>query len=387
MELVNECLPMDRGTLMLMGGNPPHLHSRSTHINSKSLMKQGFKVSQNILNMVINRQSSLLISDVKDDSQLKKVKSVIFQKIHSAMCVPLWDDGEITGVIYADRISIPKPFSEEDLELLTLVANVAAVKIKDCIRTEERDRIEKLKKQLELAAQIQRSFLPQECPRFGGFDIAGHNVPTYQVGGDYYDYIPLGENRLGVTIADVSGKGPGAALDMVSLRTRLEVEAVPGYDMQKMTALLNDYVHRKTDVNRFVSFFFGELDRLTGELKYVNAGHNPPIILRRSGELERLKTCGLCLGMFPSQRYDSRSVTLDLGDVAVLYTDGITDCRNESNKEFGDNRFVKLIEDNTALSAEGLKDRIFEELDLFSKGSEQMDDMTLVVIKRIKSKS
>jgi sigma-B regulation protein RsbU (phosphoserine phosphatase) len=383
MELINENLPMDRGTLMLKEGNPLQLQPRSICINNKRLVNKRFQVSQNILNMVMNKHSSLLISEVKADPKWQKQDSVIIPNIHSAMCVPLWNNEEIIGVIYSDRISLPEPFSDEDLRLLTLIANLAAVKIEDCEQRERQKKAEEIKKQLELAAQIQKDFLPEESPEFEGFDIAGHNVPTYQVGGDYYDFIPIGSNRLGVTIADVSGKGPSAALHMVSFRTRLEVEASPKYDIQEMTARMNDFVHRKTDTSRFISFFFCELNNLTGELKYVNAGHNPPIVLRRTGKIERLESCGMCLGMFPSEKYEAHSVILEQGDTAVLFTDGMTECRNEDNKEFNERRFIKLIKKNSKCSAKELLDRVFKELDLFTKGAEQMDDMTLVIIKRV----
>jgi sigma-B regulation protein RsbU (phosphoserine phosphatase) len=324
-----------------------------------------------------------LISDVKDDTRVKKIDSVIIQKIKSAMCVPLWNNGEIMGVFYADRIYLRKPFSEEELELLTLIANVAAVKIEDCRERARRRKAEEIRKQLDLAARIQKDFLPRESPAFKGFDIAGHNIPTYQVGGDYFDYIPLESNQLGVAIADVSGKGPPAALHMVAFRTRLEVEAVPGYDIQEMTSTLNDYVHRKTDINRFISFFFCELDNLTGVLKYVNAGHNLPIVIKRKGKTETLGSCGLCLGMFASQKYEMRSVNLGRGDMAVLYTDGITECRNKDNKEFGEQRFVSAIKKNSKCSAQKMLEKVFEEVALFTKGVDQMDDMTLVIIKRV----
>jgi serine phosphatase RsbU (regulator of sigma subunit)/pSer/pThr/pTyr-binding forkhead associated (FHA) protein len=386
MELINENLPMDRGTLMLKEGNPLQLQPKSICINDKSLMNKRFQVSQNILNMVMNKHSSLLIADVQADPKLQRTSSVIISNIHSAMCVPLWNNEEIIGVIYSDRIFLPEPFSDEDLRLLTLIANLAAVKIEDFERRESEKKAEEIRKQLELAAQIQRNFLPKESPKFEGFDIAGHNVPTYMVGGDYYDFIPLGPNRLGITIADVSGKGPSAAFHMVSFRTRLEVEAEPGYDIQEMTARLNDFVHRKTDTNRFISFFFCELNNLTGELKFVNAGHNPPIVIKRKGKTERLGSCGLCLGMFPSEKYEAGSVTLDRGDLAVLYTDGITECRNEDNKEFGERRFVNIIKKNSKCSAEELLDRIFKELDVFTQEVDQMDDITLVIIKRMATK-
>jgi serine phosphatase RsbU (regulator of sigma subunit) len=387
MELINENLPMDRGTLMLKEGNPLQLQPKSICINDKSLVNKRFQVSQNILNMVTNKHSSLLISDVQVDPLLQKTSSVIIQKIRSAMCVPLWNNDEIIGVIYSDRISLAEPFSDEDLRLLTLIANLAAVKIEDCEAREEQKKADDIKKQLELAAQIQKNFLPRESPEFEGYDIAGHNVPTYQIGGDYFDFIPIGSNRLGVTIADVSGKGPPAALHMVSFRTRLEVEAGLEYDIQEMTARLNDFVHSKTDTNRFISFFFCELNNLTGELRYVNAGHNPPIVIKRTGKTKRLGSCGLCLGMFPSEKYDAGSVTLDRGDLAVLYTDGITECRGKDNKEFGERRFVKLIKKNSSCSAKELLERIFKELDIFTKGVDQMDDMTLVIIKRVGSRT
>lgn len=386
MELINEFLPMDRGTLMLKEGNPPHPQSKFVCINDERLANKRFIVSQNILDMVMRQHSSLLISDVEADPKLKTKESVIISKIHSAMCVPLWNNREIMGVIYSDRIYLPEPFSDDDLRLLTLIANLAAAKIEDCRQRERQKRAEEIKKQLELAAKIQRDFLPQKSPEFEGFDIAGHNVPTYQVGGDYFDFIPLGSNRLGVTIADVSGKGPSAALHMVSFRTCLGMEANPEYDIQKMTSRLNDFVHRETDTCRFISFFFCELDNLTGVLKYVNAGHNPPVVLRRKGKIERLGTCGMCLGMFPAEKYSSNSVTLEKGDIAVLFTDGITECRNKDNKEFDEPQFIKLIKKNSGCSAKVLLNRVFKELGLFSRGAEQMDDMTLVVIKRVASK-
>jgi serine phosphatase RsbU (regulator of sigma subunit)/pSer/pThr/pTyr-binding forkhead associated (FHA) protein len=385
MELINENLPMDRGTLMLKEGNPVQLQPSSICINNKRLVNKKFQVSQNILNMVMNKQSSLLISDVQADPLLEKAESVIVPRIHSAMCVPLWNNEEIIGVIYSDRISLPEPFSEEDLRLLTLIANLAAVKIEDYEQRERQRKADEMRKQLELAAHFQRNLFPKESLEFEGFDFAGHNIPTYLVGGDYYDFIPLGASSLGVVIADVSGKGPEAALHMVSLRTSLRAEVEPECDIPEMTAKLNDFVHSETDTERFISFFFCELNNLTGELKYVNAGHNPPIVLRRTRKIERLSSCGLCLGMFPSEKYEGNSITLDHGDIAVLFTDGITECRDENNEEFNERRFTTLIKKNAGLSAKELLDKIFGALNAFSKGAEQMDDMTLVIIKRMTS--
>ena len=383
MGLISENLPMDRGTLMLKDGNPPQLISKSVRINNKRLMNKRFQVSQNIVNMVMNKHSSVLISDVQADPLLGKKDSVIIQNIHSAMCVPLWNNKEIIGIIYSDRISLLEPFTDEDLRLLTFLANLAAVKMEEVKQREREKKTEEMEQQLALAAQMQRNFLPKENPEFQGFDIAGYNIPCYQVGGDYYDFISIGSNRLGVTIADVSGKGPGPAMLMASLRTRLEVEVSPGRDIQKMTARLNDFVHRETDTNCFISFFFCVLDELSGKLNYVNAGHNPPIVLGRTGKIRRLESCGLCLGMFPSEKYEANSVKLNREDIAVLFTDGITESRNKNNEEFNERRLIKLLQNNSELSAKKLLEKVYSELDSFTVGTEQMDDMTVVIIKRV----
>jgi serine phosphatase RsbU (regulator of sigma subunit) len=333
--------------------------------------------------MVMDKHSAVLISDVQAETRLGGTDSVIIQKIRSAICVPLWNNKEIKGIIYSDRIFLSEPFTEEDLRLLTLIANLAAVKMEEIeIREKEKKAIE-IQKQLEIAAQFQRYFLPEENPEFLGFDIAGHNVPCYQIGGDYYDFIPMGSNRLGVTIADVSGKGPGAALLMASLKTRLEVEVSPGRSIQNMTSRLNDFVHRKTDTNCFISFFFCVLDESSGKLNYVNAGHNPPFVINKTEKIRRLGNCGLCLGMFPSEKYEAKSIKLNHEDIAVLFTDGITESRNKNNEEFTEQRLKKLLQKNSKLSAEKLLDKVYSELESFTKGTEQMDDMTLVIIKRV----
>lgn len=383
MDLIGENLPMDRGILMLKEGNPAQLIPKVVRINNKRLMDQRILVSQSIVNMVMNKHSSVLISDVQADPRFKSRDSIVKMNIHSAVCVPLWDNKEIIGIIYSDRISLLKPYTDEDLRLLTLLANLAAVKIENSKRIQDTIDKEKMEKELALAAQIQKDFLPKEIPDTEGFDVAGFMTPCYQVGGDYYDYFPIGSDRLGVAIADVSGKGVSASLLMASLRASLHAEVHVHYDIEKMTAKLNNFVHRSSAINSFITFFFCELNKKTGELKYINAGHNPPIFIDKKGKIVRLESCGLCLGMFPDVEYQSRSVTMGRGDQAVLYTDGITESRNKENKEFEEERLIKLLKKHAKLSAQELIDKVHDEVDTFISGVDQMDDMTIVAIRRL----
>ena len=382
MDLICENLPMDRGILMLKEGNPPQFIPKVVRINNDSLKNQRIQVSQSIINMAVNKNSSVLTSDAQADSRFKAQESIIKFNIHSAMCVPLWNNREIIGIIYSDRISLLDQFTDEDLKMLTLLSNLAAVKIENAKLIEQAIEKEKMEKELALAAKIQEDFLPKESPKLKHYEIAGSNVPCYQVGGDYYDFIPIDDNRLGVVIADVSGKGVSASLLMASLRAALQSELFPKYKVDEMAGKLNDFVHRSSSPNSFITFFFCELDKKTGELRYINAGHNPPIVLDKKGKVYRMESCGLCLGMFPSVDYGVQTVTLNPGDTAVLFTDGITESRNKDNKEFTEDRLIKLLQKNVKLSAQKLLDKVNEEVEKFTAGAERMDDMTLVIIQR-----
>ena len=382
MDLIGENLPMDRGILMLKEGNPAQLIPKVIRINNKRLKDQRILVSQSIVNMVMNKHSSVLISDVQADPQLKSRDSIIKMNIHSAVCVPLWDNKEIIGIIYSDRISLMKPFTDEDLKLLTLLGNLAAVKIENSKSIEMSIEKEKMEKELSLAADIQMDFLPKATPEFKGFDISGYMTPCYQVGGDYYDYMPIGSDRLGITIADVSGKGVSASLLMASLRASLHSEVHLLYDMEKMTANLNDFIHKSSSINSFITFFFCELNMKSGKLKFINAGHNPPIVLDKKGNINRLESCGLCLGMFPDVEYKAQTVVLHPGDITLLFTDGITESRNKENKEFEEEKLVKFLKKKSKLPAPELIKEIQKEVETFTADTDQMDDQTVVVIKK-----
>jgi sigma-B regulation protein RsbU (phosphoserine phosphatase) len=382
MDLISEYLPMDRGVLMLREGNPPQFIPKVIRIINRNLARQKIMVSQSIINLVLDKHSAILTTDAQADPRFRMKDSVIQSNIHSAMCVPLWNNKEIIGVIYADRTALLDQFMEDDLRLLTLLSNLAAVKIENAEATEKAIEMETLKKELSRAAQIQKDLLPKRSPDCDNYDIAGLNIPCDQVGGDYYDFIQIDPCRLGIIIADVSGKGISASLLMASLRAALHVEIRPQVSLADMAARLNDFVHRSAAVNRFITFFFCELNLETGGLRYINAGHNPPILLDRSGEITRLEPVGFCLGMFPAVVYEAREARLDVGDSVILYTDGVTDSRDKDNQEFGEERLIGLVRKNTRLPAEKIVEKICSELGSFTAGVPPFDDMTLVVLKR-----
>ncbi len=204
---------------------------------------------------------------------------------------------------------------------------------------------------LEQAARIQRDLLPKSAPRLAGFDIDGLNVSCYEVGGDYYDFIPIDADRLGIVIADVAGKGIGAALVMASLRAALRGEVRPDHDLARLAARLSDFVYASSGPSSFVTFFFGEVDRRTTAMRYVNAGHNPPFVLGPDGRTRILEASGLPLGMFAGSVYETRTIDLVPGGLAVLYTDGIPEGRNGRGEDYSVERLQRVVRENGGLPA------------------------------------
>ncbi len=383
MEVISDYIPMDRGILMVKEGNPPQLIPKVIRVNNKNLARKKIQVSQSIVNMVLEKHSSILTSDAMADPRFMMKESVIQSSIHSAMCVPLWNNKEIIGVIYADRISLIDQFTSEDLRLLTLLSNLAAVKIENSRLIEKAIEQEKMEKELALAARIQKDFLPKENPVCEKFDIAGRNIPCYQVGGDYYDFISLDPDRLSLIIADVSGKGISAALLMASLRAALHSEIRSNADLSSVTNKLNDFVHRSSAINMFITFFVGEMKLGTGGFRFVNAGHNPPLVIRKNGRVERLETCGFCLGMFPSVFYEVKETCFEPGDMAIFFTDGIVEIRDKQNREYGEERLLEFLKKNLKQPALKIVDKLVTELASFSAGVPPLDDMTFIVVKRV----
>jgi serine phosphatase RsbU (regulator of sigma subunit) len=382
MDMICENLAMDRGILMLKEGSPPQFIPKVVRINNEKLKNQKIQVSQSIINMAVSKHSSVLSYDAQADPRFSARDSILKFNIHSAMCVPLWNNREIIGIIYSDRISLLAQFTDEDLKMMTLISNLAAVKIENARLIEKAIEKEKMERELDLAAKIQSDFLPKKSPECENFEVAGSNIPCNQVGGDYYDFIDIDSCRLGITVADVSGKGVSASLLMASVRAALHSEIHTGYKIEEMAARLNDFVHRSSAPNSFITFFFCELNKKSGELRYINAGHNPPLILDKKGKINRLGSCGFCLGMFPSTGYKVASIIFNPGDIAVLFTDGITESRSKKNEEFNEERLVGLVRKHAKLPAQKIMEKIYEEVALFASGTSQMDDMTLVIIKR-----
>jgi sigma-B regulation protein RsbU (phosphoserine phosphatase) len=242
---------------------------------------------------------------------------------------------------------------------------------------------ETLDREIGRARSVQARLFPQERPRLRTLRYAGDSESAGQLGGDYYDFLRFDRNRLGIALGDVSGKGVPAALLTANLHAlvRARARANPG-GLEAMTVEINRQLCRSTDDATFVSLFFGAYDDRSRSFRYVNAGHNPPILVRTAGSRLRVKRFaseGMVLGIFPDRVYREREVHLDEGDLLVVFSDGVTETENGTGEQFGDTRLVELVVRNRAASPEALVRRISGSLSRFRGGSPRKDDTTLIV--------
>lgn len=382
MDVLIRYLPMDRGVLMLKNPADGHLSPKVVRVQSGVLKTQNIAVSKTIIRTAMEKNSAILISDIRSDERLAVQASVVQARIHSAMCIPLWNNQDIIGLLYADRASLVDQFTEEDLKLMTLLANLAAVKIENARQIEVEAQLIRIEQEIKTAVQIQKNLLPKGNPSFEPYDISGSMKACHHVGGDYFDFLTLDDDRLGIVVADVSGHGVSAALLMASLGGALHEMFPLTPELGEMAAKLNEFVHARSDSHCFISFFLGVLDRVKNEMSYVNAGHNPPLHVDRQGRTRRLESTGLCLGMLPAQDYEERAVPIEPGDVLCLFTDGIIEGRNSDKQEFGEERLAERLKGSVSLPAQDIMEGIYGDAFGFTACAEAGDDMTLVVVKR-----
>ncbi|HEX2644757.1 MAG TPA: SpoIIE family protein phosphatase, partial [Thermoanaerobaculia bacterium] len=239
------------------------------------------------------------------------------------------------------------PFLAADRRTLALFANQAAIALENARLHLEALEKERLEREMHVAAEIQRQILPKGAPQVPGYDIVGWNRPARQVGGDYYDFFVKGEDRVGLVVGDVSGKGIPAALLVSTLHSALSLMLDQTGFGPSLLERLNSHILESSSSNKFITMLLAQLDPRTGDLAYLNAGHNPGLVLRLEGGVEELGSTGLPIGLLAASRFQARSLKLEPGDLVCLYSDGITECESADAEEFGVARLVEVMRGHT----------------------------------------
>jgi len=311
----------------------------------------------------------------------KTERFALYKKLGIAVLVPMRLQDETRGILALGQKISGTGFTAGDLEFLTTLGNQAMTSLENARLFEETLEKQRMEEELNLARNIQQGLLPSKLPQLNGYEIAAVNIPSRQVGGDYFDIISISENRYGIAIADVSGKGAGAALLMANLQASLHALATSNIRIGEMISRINNLIYQNTALDKFITFFYGELDTKENTFTYCNAGHNPPYRVDEKGKVVELMVGGIILGMMKDVVFETATVTIKPGDRIVMFTDGITEAMNEKEEEFGEERLKKLIQKWPNVSSQELMDKIISEVKEFSKGTPQDDDITMVILK------
>ncbi|HEY6333389.1 MAG TPA: SpoIIE family protein phosphatase [Blastocatellia bacterium] len=381
-DMVFEAIPAERGFLFI---------KEDGDLQCKVARKAGeqalpadlqVQISRSISNKVLTEGASVLTSDAAHDPRFQSQHSIVLSQIRSVMAVPLFSGEETFGMIYVDN-PLNNRFTEEDLQVLTTIASVASIKIEHQQLLEERLEKRRMEEELKVASEIQLRLQPVAPPQVEGFDMTGVSFPCREIGGDYYDFVQSRkDSQLAIALGDVSGKGTGAALLMSSLHAAVRAQSLTPATIHEIMEEINRYLYENSPPNKYATLFYGKLDPKLGLLTYSNGGHNPPLLVRQSGDVIHLDIGGRPVGLMPASTYSEGQVELFPGDVLVIYSDGITESVNEAGEEFGEERLLESVQKNLSRSAAGLRDRIEESLSRFVGTAPPIDDMTLMIVKR-----
>ncbi len=340
-----------------------------------------FRFDTQLTGWMLKNKNPLLINDLSTDSRFKYMVNEDFP-IRSLLSVPLTVKGKMIGLLSIFNKKTEDGFTNNDQRLLGIIAAQSAQIIENARLYREEQALIHLQEEMRLAYEIQANLLPKSQPKIPGYQIAGKSIPAKDVGGDYFDFIEIDENRLAVCIADISGKGIPAAILMASVQASLRGQAKLDRSSKECVAFTNDILFHSTDSSKFATLFYSILNTKSNELTFCNAGHNEPFMFSSEIKLTKLSTGGLVAGAVPSVPFEEETIPFQKNELLILYSDGITEAMNSVDEEFTEKRLEEVITKNRNEPAESLIEIILKEVHNFTGNTPQMDDMTLVAIKR-----
>lgn len=354
------------------GLSPAYL-SKGPVIAGKSIFRQ-------LLDRCCQQDDIVEVYDVASDTSVQYAREAVSEGIRSLVAAPLVRDGRAIGALTVFT-AVPHKFTDEERSLFKTIANNASAAISLAQLYQEKLELQQIEHELAIASDIQRKLLPSSPPKLKGFDVAGSYHPCHEVGGDFFDFIELPDENLGIALGDVAGKGIPAALLMATVRTALRVQAENIYAMRDVVGRVNRAVYEDTRADEFVTLFYGVLNAEDRMFTYVNAGHNTAILVR-NGELRRLEPSGPPIGILSSLLASEERLQLEPGDAIMIFTDGYPDAPGADGQMLGDDRVVELLRSSAGLSAVEIVARLNAVVETFSIDSEDFgDDRTMVVVR------
>ena len=343
-------------------------------------------VVMSVMGYLMVKNEGLASKDLLDDDRFPALRRTQ-SRVRAVLAVPLRVDNRITGMLAVTNRTPGREWSSSEFRLLNIVATHSAAAIEQArlrAEAEEKKRLqeemERRDRELILARDIQMSLVPSKPLLSGPWEVHGLVVPARQVGGDYYDYFPVGEGRFAITIADVSGKGVPAALLMSNVQASLRAFCDGNREITEAIRMVNRSVSRAASGGKFITLFYGEVDHAAGVLRYTNAGHNYPILRRKDGSVEELTSGGLLLGLFEEAEYERGEIAFAPGDALLLYSDGISEASDSRGHLFGEDRLRALWQSCCVLPSREVIGCLLKDVETFRGSAGQSDDMTALVV-------
>jgi sigma-B regulation protein RsbU (phosphoserine phosphatase) len=375
----------ERGFVMLHESERRLVFRVARGMDQSTIDDPQFQISRSVVERVAREGQPVLTSDAQSDERFSMRQSVMDLGLRSILCLPLTIRHNILGVVYVDNRLQAGIFTQADLDLLSAIASSAAIAIENARLYQMAVEKGRMERELQMAHEIQAGLLPGETPQVSGWEFVARWQPAREVAGDYYDFIPLdpGGGQLGLVIADVSDKGMPAALFMALTRSVVRASVGHASSSADGIAHANRLICADATGGMFVTLFYALLNPETGEMTYVNAGHNSPLLYRADqDQLTELTRTGMALGVMEDSSFEQRTVRLNAGDFVFLYTDGVTEAIDTQKREFGEERLQRVILDKRHAPAAEIVAGLEQALREFVGASSPLDDITIVAAKR-----
>ena len=369
----------EQGVITLVEDRPSDPTRTLIRAMDSSSQQEQFHLHNAFLGWMQLNKKPLVMNNPQYDERFRGVKWD--PSIQTLLCVPLMTKSELKGVLTLYNKKGSGGFTEDDQRLLAIIAAQSAQVVENARLNERERQLMKMQEEVRLAARIQTDLLPQSAPDLPGYEIAGRNIPAQLVGGDHFDFMPIDDQRMAICLGDVSGKGLPASLLMANLQATLRSQTLNAHSPKECIEKSNRLLFLSTSPEKFVTLFYCIIDRSTHKLSFTNAGHEFPFVVG-DDRVRRLETGGLALGMLEDFPFEEEVIQLEPGDVVVIFSDGVSEAMNPSEERFGDARIEDVLNRNRHLSPNELIDKLVESIKAHAGTAPQMDDITLVIVKR-----
>lgn len=379
--MVAKVIPADRLAVLFVSESQDQVFTGATLLPG-GRDPGSFTLSRTIIKELLTNRNAILIGNPLDDPRFAGQQSIIMSALKSAMAVPLFDNDRVLGILYVDTTNPLHRYSDDYLRLLATFGNVIAARLVNSTLLHEREEKQAMEVELRRASMIQKNLLAVALPEFPGYQVHAFQKPSRSVGGDLYDITLLADGNLLVVVADVSGKGMGAALLMSNILASFRIQYHdPSFSLLPVIRQVSKQLFRYSAPEDFATLFAAIIEGATGTIRYVNAGHNAPLLVRKSGEIEHLEPTGTLIGAFDMDPWFEDSKRLEDGDVVFIFTDGVTEAM-KGNEQYTDARMEKMVLSVRDLDAATIAVRVTEDIEKFVGDGPRSDDITMAIIKK-----